>query len=1257
MDRQTSSEWNQFQRQHMNTLPLTVHLIVNTTYNASALVDSGCLCYALASRKFARRSHLERFSITPRMIEGIDGKLSQIREVVRFGFDLHGHREQAYAYVIDNMDEDIVLGKGWMDHQDVTIAPAKKSIFIHSKGVRVRCSEGLPPLNATRQVSATTFAGLIKKAKDPAKGVRIFAASIADINKALAPKKAVDVKSLLPKQYQSYLELFNPKEAAKLPPHRGPGVDHRIELESKDGQQPQPPWGPLYSMSRGELLVLRKELISLLEKGFIRVSSSPASAPVLFAKKPGGGLRLCIDYRALNAITKKDRYPLPLIRETLNGLSKAKWFTKLDVIAAFHKIRVAEGDEWKTAFRTRFGLFEWLVTPFGMANSPSTFQRYINWTLREHLDEFCSAYLDDVLVFTDGSLKEHREHVRKVLNRLQAAGLHVDIKKCEFEVKSTKYLGFIIEAGKGIRMDPEKIRAIKEWEPPRTVKGVRSFLGFANFYRKFIKGFSQVAAPLTRLTGDVTFEWGVEEQSAFEKLKKAFITEPTLATFDSERDTVLECDSSGYAVGGVLSQYDDEGILRPCAYFSRKNNAHECNYEIHDKELLAVIRCLEEWDAELRSVKSFKVITDHKNLEYFMRPRMLSERQVRWAALMSRFNMEILYRPGKQNVRADALSRREQDLPSNAEDERLQKRMVQVLKPTMTCYEDTAEESAELTFVMSARMRTRPAVVRKVAIEEQSEPRDRSAQKGTHEIENLWQEAMKGDRQLQLATQAVLDQERRFPLSLGVKCSIAECSVNDEGQLLYRGRKWVPNEEPLRTRIIEEIHNSLLTGHPGREITYRMVARDFFWPGMSDNIRRFVRNCDVCGRTKPWREGAQGLLKPLPIPDQLWKEISIDFVEGLPNSDSMTCLMVVTDRLSKGSIFIPLPDTKTETVVQAFLRHVVAYHWLPNAITSDRGSQFVSMLWERLCEILKINRRLSTAFHPQTDGSTERMNSVWEAYIRAFVSWAQTNWAPLCPMAQIAINGRDAASTGVAPFFLQHGYNVDPLQLEVPLGADRKKYTAEERSEREKAELIAAKFRDVFDLVQASVAEAQQEQERQANRNRKEARNYRVGDKVWLRIDQQYRTGRESRKLDWKNAKYTVLEVINSHSVRLDTPPGPHPVFHVDRLRLASTDPLPSQTRDDAQPLPLRVEGEDEYIVEEIMAEQLKRRGRGWKLYYEVKWRGYHRTSLEPAKSLEDTEALDRWEAYTKDYRDDENHLPEGFRRPTPSSAERRGVL
>ena len=215
-------------------------------------------------------------------------------------------------------------------------------------------------------------------------------------------------------------------------------------------------------MSYGEFLVLRKTLTELLDKNFIRASSSPAAAPVLFAKKPGGGLRFCVDYRALNALTRKDRYPLPLIKETLNSLSEAKWFTKLDIIAAFHKIRIAKGEEWKTAFRTRYGLFEWLVTPFGLTGAPATFQRYINWVLREYIDEFCSAYIDDILIFSSGSLVNHREKVKKVLQRLREAGLQLDIGKCEFEVKIVRYLGFIIEAGVGINMEPKKVKAIIE---------------------------------------------------------------------------------------------------------------------------------------------------------------------------------------------------------------------------------------------------------------------------------------------------------------------------------------------------------------------------------------------------------------------------------------------------------------------------------------------------------------------------------------------------------------------------------------------------------------------------------------------------------------------------------------------------------------------------------------------------------------------------------------------------------------------------
>jgi hypothetical protein len=263
-------------------------------------------------------------------------------------------------------------------------------------------------------ISAAAFSLLTYRQKKRG-GTEVFSASLADIKKALSVRRIADPRTKLPSHFHEFLDVFDRTEADKLPPQRGKGVDHEIELLQQDGKDPEVPWGPLYNMSRDELLVLRKTLTELLDKSFIRVSNSSAAAPVLFVRKPGGGLRFCVDYRGLNKITRKDRYPLPLIYETLRNIGRAKWYTKLDMIAAFHKIRITEGDEWKTAFRTRYGLFEWMVTPFGLANAPSTFQKYINWALRDYLDVFYSAYVDDILIYSHGSRTQYQDHVRKVL--------------------------------------------------------------------------------------------------------------------------------------------------------------------------------------------------------------------------------------------------------------------------------------------------------------------------------------------------------------------------------------------------------------------------------------------------------------------------------------------------------------------------------------------------------------------------------------------------------------------------------------------------------------------------------------------------------------------------------------------------------------------------------------------------------------------------------------------------------------------------
>lgn len=1201
----------------MDGKAISVHALVNQVTYASCMIDSGSLANAMVSPSLVKKAGLQCITIPPRRLLGINGE-GAITQIARYTADIEGFKDTGWAYVAtDGMGFDILFGRPWMDRLQVTIAPAKRSIYIHSTRQRIRLlsreGEPVPILRNHRplyQIGAAAYSYHLRALKE--NDTEVFAASLADIQKALEPKKRVDFRALLPEAHRHLAKLFDPTTAAQLPPLRGPKIDHQIELEKDEkGKEKEPSWGPLYNMSRGELLVLRKELIELLDKGWIRASSSPAASPILFAKKPGGGLRFCVDYRALNAITRKDRYPLPLIQETLNNISKAKWFTKIDVSAAFHKIRINAGDEWKTAFRTRFGLYEWLVTPFGLANAPSTFQRYINWTLREFLDNFCSAYLDDVLIYTDGSLKQHRANVNKVLEAMGSAGLPLDIKKCEFDVKSTKYLGFIIEAGKGLRMDPEKVKAIKEWEAPTNVKGVRSFLGFANFYRRFIKNYSGLVAPLTRLTGDVTFQWGKLEQEAFERLKEIFITEPVLAQWDPERETILETDSSGYVTAGVLSQYDDKGLLRPVAYFSRKMTSAQSNYEIHDKELLAVINCLSEWDGMLRSVPKFLVITDHKNLEYFGKPRQLSERQLRWAQFLGRFsNMEIAYRPGKDNPRADALSRREQDMPADATDIRLSRRFLQIFKPVMAETNQDFEEEEPLRAFQCQ------------VIEEGLVSGPTQDTRKQNNLEKLWEEACHQDNVYQEAWKAVKDGARRFPTALDLKLSIAECRLDTQGNLVYRDRKWVPDSEPLRTGLISTIHSSKALGHPGRNGTYQSVAREYFWPNMSNQIRQYVRNCSVCGRSKPWRDGLQGFLRPLPLPERIWKEISIDFITDLPESDHCTNLMVVTDRLSKDVVLVGLPNISTETVAYAFINHVVGYHLLPDYIVSDRGAQFVGGFWSKLCELTGTQRRLSSGYHPQTDGSTERMNAVVEAYLRAFCDWSQADWKHHLGMAKIAIAAREARSTKMSPFFLQHGYNVDPVQIAVQYGPENRPQSQRAKLDHEKAEAIVTKLRQSIDLAQAYMGEAQQEQERQANKSRKQPPQFRVGDKVWLRLGDHFKTKRPSRKLDWKNLKYTVLEIVGPNAVRLDTPGRIHPVFNINSLRLAASDPLPSQVQDDDKPEPLMTDGEEEYLVEAIVNERLHRR----KKQYLVKWIGYLEPTWEPKENVADTEALQLWE-------------------------------
>lgn len=1023
-------------------------------------------------------------------------------------------------------------------------------------------------------------------------GSRVFAATVADIDKAITPSKHLtreQTLALLPAEYHDLAEVFSREKSDELPPHRP--YDHQIILE--DGKRPRP--SPLYNMSQNELQELRNFLDENLTKGFIRASKSPVASPVLFVKKSNGELRFCVDYRSLNAITVKNRYPIPLIRETLDRLSKAKFYTKLDIIAAFNKLRMAEGHEWLTAFRTRYGQYESLVLPFGLCNGPSSFQHFINDVLFEYLDQFCTAYLDDILIYST-SLADHRRHVRAVLEKLGAAGLQVDVVKCRFSVTEVLFLGVLVST-QGLKMDPKKVQAVADWEIPRNTHDVRSFLGFANFYRRFIRDFAKIAGPITKLTKkNCPFHWSPSCNHAFQTLKSAFTSAPILAHFDPYLECVVETDASDFVCAGVLSQKHGN-LLHPVAFFSKKNSPAECNYEIYDKELMAIIRAFEEWRSELEGSPSVvDVITDHRSLEYFMTTKKLTRRQARWSEFLSRFNFVIQYRPGRLGGKPDALTRRSGDLPKEG-DERLQQQQQVVLKS-----ENLASELRT-----TPRLEAAPAII-------------------NDNLEQLLSTAYEFDEQARKLRTAVRERARQHPLAQEFRISLSDCTVDSEDRLWYRSRLFVPNSDPLRLQLINDHHTLPSCGHPGVAKTYELLSRGYFWPLMKQTISRFIRNCHTCARAKPSRQRLRGLLKPLAVPSNRWEEISMDLVTGLPKTQlqgqTVDAVLVVIDRLTKMRHLIACSTdggTTAPEIAKLFIRHVWKHHGLPRTIVSDRGPQFDALFWRHTCRRLGIKATLSTAFHPQTDGQTENANAFMEQYLRCYVTYLQDDWAEWLSLAEFASNNVQSDTTQLTPFWANLGHH--PRMGTEPITTTTRDVRT--RAQLESADQFVIRMDEILGFVRAEITNAQEAQETAANRHRQPAPSYQVGDTVWL-SSRNFTTQRPARKLDWKNhGPFRVTQVVSPYAYRLELPATMkvHDVFHVSLLRPCSQDPLPGQII--APRPPVVVDGEDEYYVEEILDSRRRRR----RLQYLVKWAQYEVPTWEPYANVAEVEALDRFHA------------------------------
>jgi len=606
--------------------------------------------------------------------------------------------------------------------------------------------------------------------------------------------------SNIPPEYHEFAELFSKREAEKLPPHRP--YDHEIPLVPGA----KPPFGTIYSMSPTELETLRKYVEENLAKGFLRHSQSPCGAPVLFVKKSDGTLRLCVDYRGLNKITIKNRYPLPLIAELLDRISRAKYFTKFDVRDGYNRLRVASGEEWKTAFRCRYGLFEYTVMPFGLCNAPGTFQHYMNDTFRDFLDQFLIVYLDDLLIYSD-NLAEHKRHVRMVLERLRDAGLCLKPSKCQFHVQEVAFLGFIVSS-EGVRMDPSKVAAIAEWPVPKSVHDIRVFLGLANFYRRFIKDFSKVSAPITALLKkNKKFQWGTAAQQAFDQLRNAFTSDPILHHFDPKLATVLEADASDYALGAVISQRDPEtGLLHPITFYSRKFNSAELNYEIYDKEMLAIVESMDRYRHYFEGLgHKTTVLSDHRNLSWFTETKMYNRRQARWAEKLARFDFVITFRPGKQSGKPDALSRR----PDYTLGDNKEARTITFLKP-----EQFDTHSFELN----------SAVVESLGTNEERAEAIRNA--------------LPADPQIGPHLNYLRDPSITRPDDVAEY--LRPFSIDREGLVLRNGLIYVPEGDSLKVAILREGHDAKTAGHLGQAKTLEIISRDYHWPGMRQFVNDYI---------------------------------------------------------------------------------------------------------------------------------------------------------------------------------------------------------------------------------------------------------------------------------------------------------------------------------------------------------------------------------------------------------------------------------
>lgn len=847
-------------------------------------------------------------------------------------------------------------------------------------------------------------------------------------------------------------------EPKSLPPKRV--ADHRIPLKVTEPISVKPYRYPAIQKDAMEQMV--KEM---LEAGVIRDSTSAFSSPVVLVKKKDGSWRMCVDYRELNKATVKDKFPMPVIEELLDELHGARFFSKIDLRAGYHQIRMYEPDIHKTAFRTHAGHYEFLVMPFGLTNAPSTFQSEMNRMLSKELRKFALVFFDDILIYSR-SWEEHLEHIQRILEILRQNQFFAKRSKCQFGTQQIEYLGHIITQ-QGVATDPAKVEAMQAWPVPKSVKALKGFLGLTGYYRRFIKNYGIIAKPLTKLLQKDGFEWSEQAQRAFQDLKAAMVRAPVLSMPDFKEKFVIETDASGGGIGAVLMQQH-----HPIAYLSKALAPKHLGLSTYEKELLALVMAVTKWRSYLLG-RQFIIKTDHHSLKYLVEQRMVTPIQQKWLSKLLGFDYEIQYKKGVDNVAADSLSR----IHSSA--------------ISLYAYSTVAPD-----------------------------------------LFNEIQESWVYDSDLQ---------ELIAKISAG---TAAECYSFQDKQLRKKGRLLVGRNDTLRRKIISFLHDSAVGGHSGVAVTTQKVQSMFAWKGLKRNVREFIRCCDICQKNKSENVASPGLLQPLPIPNRIWEEISMDFIDGLPASQGYTIIWVVVDRLSKYGHFIAVKHPYTaSSVARLFMIHIFRLHGLPKAIVSDRDPAFTSLFWKELFRECKVSLNFTSAYHPQSDGQTERVNRCVEAYLRCMTGTKPKEWTEWLPLAEYWYNTNFHSSTQSTPYEIVYG---QPPPTYIPYIPGDSRNAAVDRALTARESMLRS--------IKEHLNKAQNRMKQMADSRRSE-RSFEVGDWVYLKLQpfkQFTLTQQLTHKLSPKYCgPFEILKKVGSVAYELALPETAkvHKVFHVCLLK------------------------------------------------------------------------------------------------------------